>query len=253
MTVSSAEKALTILKMFSSNHHEWGNLELSEKLDIPKSTVNRLLSILESTGFVQKNPANKKYALGHSAADIARAVNHFTFSQLVSIGQPYVDRLRDLTGETAGFEVMYGKSVILAYEAKGPHPVSVSFNVGDRLPIHAAAGAKAMLAFSSQEIVDKLISGKLSRFTKNTISKPNAFKRQLKEIRKAGVAFDHGELNSDVCAIAAPVFNYERKPVAGIVFAAPSYRMNEQVESNVVSMLKDAAAEVSAKLFFPED
>ena len=60
MAISSAEKALIILKAFSSNDYELGNLELSEKLGFPTSTVNRLLHILESSGFLQKNPANKK-------------------------------------------------------------------------------------------------------------------------------------------------------------------------------------------------
>ena len=75
MAISSAEKVLKVLKTFSSNDYELGNLELSEKLRFPKSTVNRLLHILESSGFLQKNPVNKKYLLGGAAADIGKALN----------------------------------------------------------------------------------------------------------------------------------------------------------------------------------
>lgn len=251
MAISSAEKVLRVLKAFSSSDYELGNLELSEKLGLPKSTVNRLLHILESSGFLQKNPTNKKYQLGQAAADIGTAVNQRLSANIVNIGRTYTDILRDLTGETAGFEVMFGNSIFLVYEAKGPNPVSVSFSVGDRLPIHVAAGAKAILAYSPPETVEKLIMGKLSRFTQNTITRPNVYKNQLEEIRKQGVAFDNGEYDLDVYAIGVPVFNHEKKPIAAIVVAAPRFRMNKQFEVKVIPLIKEAAGKISSRLFCP--
>lgn len=253
MAISSAEKVLRVLKAFSSNDYELGNLELSEKLGLPKSTVNRLLHILESSNFLQKNPANKKYQLGRAAADIGKAMNQRLSADVVSIGRPYIDQLRDITQETAGFEVMYGNSIFLVYEAKGPNPVSVSFSVGDRLPIHAAAGTKAILAYSPPEMVEKLIMGKMSRFTQNTITNPNVLLDQLAEIRNQGVAFDKGEYDSGVYAIGGPVFNHEKKPVAAVVVAAPRFRMNKQFEVKVIPMIKETAGKISARLFCPEN
>jgi IclR family acetate operon transcriptional repressor len=253
MSISSAEKVLKILTTFSSNDHEVGNLELSEKLGFPSSTVNRLLHILESSGFVQQNPTTKKYMLGRSAAHIGRAARLHISSQLFTIAKPYVDGLRDVIGETVGLEVMSNNHVMLFYQAQGPSPVRVSFNVGDRLPFHAAAGAKAMLAFSSGEFIDRQLNKKITRFTPNTITKRNILKSQLEDIRRQGVAFDQGELNVDVHAIGTPLFNHAKKPVAAIVIAAPAYRMQTHIDSNAVSMLKETAAKISAKLFYSEE
>ncbi|MBW1804178.1 MAG: IclR family transcriptional regulator [Deltaproteobacteria bacterium] len=253
MGVSSAEKVLTVLKAFSSNDREMGNLELSEKLGLPKSTANRLLHILESSEFVQQNPVTKRYMLGRAAADIGRAVNRYISSQLVRIAQPYLDRLRDAAGETVGLEMMSGKKTTLVYEAKGPNPVSVSFAVGDRLPLHVAAGGKAMLAFFPPERVDRIIKGKLTRYTPKTITRAITLKKQLQEIRSSGVAFDYQELDMDVHAIGAPVFSHEKNPVAGVVVAAPAFRMNVEFESKVIPLLKETAKNISARLFYSED
>lgn len=249
MAVSSAEKALLILKAFTSDDYELGTLDLSKKLGFPTSTVNRFLHILESTGFLQKNPVNKKYQLGREAAEIGKTVNQHLSENIVSIGQPHVDHLRDLAGETAGFEVMYGNSIYFVYEAKGPNPVSVSFSVGDRLPVHVTAGAKAILAYSSPERVEYLIKGKLSRFTQNTITRRNVLKEQLVEIRKKGVAFDYGEYFVDVYAVGGPIFNLEDKPIAAVVVAVPSFRMDKRFEAKVIPLIKETAGKISSGLF----
>ena len=253
MGVSSAEKALRILLALSSKNQEKGNLELSDELGFSSSTVNRLLRVLESLGFARQNPDNKRYTLGSSAADLGRAVNRNISSQLVGIAQPYVDTLRDLTGETAGLELMSGMQAILIYESKGPNPVSVSFSVGDRLPVHVAAGAKAILAFSPPGIVDRFLNGKLTRLTPHSITNVNILKRQLEEARKEGIAFDYGELNVDVAALGAPVFDHEKRPIAAVVVAAPAFRMNKAFESKVIPILKDTAAHISSRLFYPFD
>jgi IclR family acetate operon transcriptional repressor len=125
--------------------------------------------------------------------------------------------------------------------------------VGDILPFHAAAGAKAMLAFSSREFIDRQLNKKIARFTPNTITKKKNVKSQLEEIRQQGVAFDHGELNIDVHAMGTPLFNANKKPVAAIVIAAPAYRMQTHIDSNVVSRLKETAAKISTKLFYSEE
>ncbi|MBW1802622.1 MAG: IclR family transcriptional regulator, partial [Deltaproteobacteria bacterium] len=127
------------------------------------------------------------------------------------------------------------------------------FNVGERVPFHVASGAKAILAFSPSELVDRVIQGKLRRYTSNTITDPEVFKKQLEDIRRRGVAYDRGEYNIDVISIGAPVFNHVREPVAAISVCAPAYRMEKHFESDIVLHLKEAAAEISAGLFYQEE
>jgi DNA-binding IclR family transcriptional regulator len=250
---SSVQKAIGILMAFRPYNRDMGTLELSQKLGIHKSSVSRLLGVLTYHGLLQQDPITKKYKLGKTTADLGRAISRSHSIQLVSIAQPFMDRLRDSVGESVSLEVMSGSSVILATESPGPPPVSVAFNVGERVPLHVASGAKTILAFSPSEFVNKVVKGKLRRYTPNTISNQKMFKSQLAEIRAEGVAYDRGEYNIDVVSIGSPVFNHIKKPIAAISVCAPAYRMKFHNESDLVSQLKKTAADISTQLFYTEE
>jgi IclR family transcriptional regulator, KDG regulon repressor len=149
-THQSVERALEILKAFTPNNQAMGTVEVSEKVGLHRSTVTRLLQTLTHHGFLQQNSKSKKYSLGRAASEIGRAVTQFLDSNLISIAQPYIDALRDSIGEGVALEVFSGNSTVLAYSARGPCLVQVSFRIGERLPVHVAAGAKAIAGLQCQ-------------------------------------------------------------------------------------------------------
>lgn len=250
---SSVQKAIEILKAFIPNNPQMGTLELSQKLGLHKSTVSRLLGVLTYHQLLQHDPKTKKYMLGKTAADLGKAITQSLSTQLVRIAQPFMDRLRDTVRESVSLEVMSGNAVVLATEAPGPPPVSVAFNVGERVPFHVASGAKAIFAFSPPELIDRYITGELKSYTPNTITDPSVFRKVLKEIRLQGVAFDRGEYNIDVYSIGAPIFDHSERPVAAVSVCAPKYRMKPYVESKIISQLKATAAEISSRLLYAND
>lgn len=243
-------KGLELLLAFVPHNKEMGTVELSKKLGFHTSTASRLLHVLVNYGFVQQDPQSKKFMLGKAASDLGRTVNKSLNTNLVTIAKPYIDELSRTISETAGFEIMVGNSTILTYMADGPRAVRVSVEVGGRLPLHVASGAKAILAHSPPEIFDSLIKGRLKRFTPNTITNRKILRQKLDEIRQQGVAFDHGELDIDVHTMAAPVFNHDQRAVAAVVIAAPDYRWKSHPESHFVSLLKETAAKISARLHY---
>lgn len=248
-THQSLERALDVLMVFTPDNLELGATEVSEKIGgVHRSTVTRLLHVLTRRGFLQQNPSTKKYSLGRSAARIGRAVAQSLDSQLVNIAQPHVNALRDAVGETAALEVFYESNTILAYYAKGRRLVQVSFRIGDRLPVHVAAGAKAVLAFLPLDMAESLIPKKLVRFTPHTITNRKALLKQLAEIRKSGLAFDLGERDEDVHVIAAPVFNHENRPVAAVVISVPVSRKDTLTDPKTIALLKETTAALSARL-----
>ena len=115
------------------------------------------------------------------------------------------------------------------------------------MPFHAAAGAKTILAFASSELVDRVLSEKLPRFSPNTITDPNILKEELEEVRRQGIGFDRGEFNTDVYAIGAPIFN-DQQIRAAICICSPSGKMESYIESGVHSKLKEAAKKISDQL-----
>ena len=106
MSLSSSEKVLTILMAFTPHNKEMGNVELSHKLGINVSTVNRLLHVLVSFGLIRQDMRTRQYSLGRSAADLGRAVAQSLSSRLVSIAQPFMQDLCDDVKESVSLEVL---------------------------------------------------------------------------------------------------------------------------------------------------
>ena len=121
------------------------------------------------------------------------------------------------------------------------------------MPIHVTSGAKIIMAYSEPDFVDKLLERKLVRLTPNTITDPDALKANLIEYHRQGVAFDYGEMDIDVHTIAAPIFNYEKKPVAAAVVVVPANRMDKkEVKSKIIKSVKETSRLISSKLFYSE-
>lgn len=247
--MSSTEKALSILMAFTPNDHPMGTLELSRKLGIHKSTVSRLLHLLADNGFLYQHPETRKYSLGRAAAQIGNALIRSLNNELVTIAQPYLNELCERVGESTALEVVNGTNVILSYHCEGPSHIRFTFQLGERVPLHVAAGAKSILAFSPPDFVDRCLKVKLKRYTKNTIISKVAFKKQLLDIRKTGLAYDYGERYEDTRAIAAPILNHEGFAVAAVVIAGPAFRMTSRFLEHAAAPIKSAVDNISQRLF----
>lgn len=235
---------------FVPNNHELGTLELSKKLDIHKSTVSRLLHLLTAQGFLHQNSETKKYLLGRSVAELGNAVIRSLDTAIVNIARPYMNDLCETVGESVALEVLSGTHVILAGHVEGRGHIRFSFQLGEQVPIHVAAGAKAILANCDPDFVKQCIKKKFNRFNENTIVSKRRYYQVLDEVRREGVAYDKGERYEDSYAVATPIFNYEGLPVAALVIAGPAFRMTADFIQQAVPTLKKTAADISERLFY---
>lgn len=248
--LSSTEKALKILLAFTPSNSEMGTLELSKKLGIHKSTVSRLLHLLAANDFLYQNADTKKYMLGRAIAEMGNAVIKSLNTAIVSIAQPHLNELCNLVRESVAMEVLTGTNVILSGQVEGQSHIRFSFQPGEQVPINVAAGAKAILAYCEADFVELCIKRKFNRFTANTITSKKEYKEVLEEVRKTGIAYDHGERFEDSHAIATPVFNHEDMPVAAVVIAGPAFRMTSEYLNGLIAPIKKTAAEISKRLFY---
>jgi DNA-binding IclR family transcriptional regulator len=247
--MSSTEKALNILMAFTPHNHPMGTLELSKKLGIHKSTVSRMLHLLADNGFVQQNFETKKYTLGRTAAQIGNAAIRSLKHEMVTIAQPYLNRLCDTVGESVALEVVSGAHVVLAHHSEGRGHIRFSFQLGEQVPLNVAAGAKAILAHSPSDFVDQCLDGNLQRFNANTIVSKAQYREHLAQVRESGVAFDKGERYEDTNAIAAPILNPEGTAVAAVVIAGPAFRLTTRFLTDVTQPLKQTAEAIAGRLF----
>lgn len=247
--MSSTEKALKIMMAFTPHNHPMGTLELSKKLGIHKSTISRLLNLLAGNGFLQKNSETKKYILGRAAAEIGNAAHRSLNNEIVTIAQPYLDELCEAIGESVALEVVSGTNVVLALHSEGRRHIRFSFQLGERVPLHVAAGAKTILAHSPPEFVDLCLQGTLNRYTDNTIVSKSRYRKVLTRVQKTGLAYDYGERYEDTKAVAAPILNHDGIAVAAVVIAGPAFRLTPEFLKDVAAPLKQTADDIAQRIF----
>lgn len=247
---NSIEKALDILLAFTPYNQELGTVDIGRRLGLHKATASRILRTLAEKGFLKQDPETKKFSLGPAASDIGRAYNNGLNYNLVSLAKPFLDDLRGILEETVVLEILSGSSTVMAYVAEGPQRVRIAGTVGDRLPVHAAAGAKAILAFLPDEVVDEVVGRDLPRLTPNTITDREAYKRELLRTRRRGYSLDGEEIDVGINAVGVPVFDHREEPVAAVVVAGPAQRIPGDEDSAVVTWTRKVAAEISKHLSY---
>ncbi|MBI5441939.1 MAG: IclR family transcriptional regulator [Deltaproteobacteria bacterium] len=245
---NAIEKALRILMLFTPHNRDLGTTEISQRLSFHKATVSRILLTLTRHGFLQQDRRAKTFRLGSSALKLGVAIKQSLRTNLVELAKPHVDALRDSVNETTTLEVLSGPLTVLAYLAEGTRTLRMTTHVGATLPLHAAAGAKAVLAFLPPESWRTTFAASPARLTSKTVTDPEVFRRQLQTIREQGFAIDDEEIDEGVVAVAAPVFNHEGAPVAAVAVVGPSDRISLSPGSSLIARLKRAAEEISAEL-----
>ena len=248
MELKTIEKALLVFKSFAEGDASLSTTELSKKLGTNKATMSRVLSTLKKHDFLEQDPSTRRYRLGPAMAEMARAVNRNMNGEVVAVAKPIVDKLRDEVGETVHIEVRAGNNIYLAYAAVTRNPVSLTIEVGDQVMPHAHAGAKAILAFSELDVIERCLARKLLPLTENTVTDPDKLREMYREIRQTGVAYDRQEYLHEIYAIGAPVFNHGDNPVAAVVIVIPTYRMRKDWDDHFIDMLKEAANKISKRL-----
>ena len=116
------------------------------------------------------------------------------------------------------------------------------------VPIYACAPGKAMLAFSSSELISRVLNSRLEQFTRHTLATKEALAAELAEIRRLGYAINRGEhVDSGLQAIAAPIFDHTGLPAASVCF----YGFNDpEAMQAMTGALANLARTLSASLGF---
>ncbi|HIQ08436.1 MAG TPA: MarR family transcriptional regulator, partial [Anaerolineaceae bacterium] len=98
-SVQVVERAIAILKAFTASEPELSVTELSQRLQLPKSTVSRILQTLAQAEFVSRNQETGRYRL--DVGILALAENVLGMADLRQIARPYLRALANTIGETA--------------------------------------------------------------------------------------------------------------------------------------------------------
>ena len=221
--VQVIERAVDILQVLSEDSRELSAGELSERLSLHKSTVHRLLTVLDQHRLIRRNAETGRYTLGLRLFEFGtRAVRGL---QLRDQAQPYLDRLARETGETAHICVFDDGDMVSVAYAEGPRSIRMPATVGRRTTAYCSAVGKAVLAFLPESVLDEVLARPLRAHTEKTLVTRTALLADLRQIRIRGYAVDNEEREKGLRCVGAPVWNYTGEVAAAVSVAGPSFRI----------------------------
>lgn len=249
--VQVMDRAFQILDVLAVAKGEMGATEIAGQLKLHKSTVHRLLVILDRHRFVEKNRENAKYKLGWRLFELGTlAVSRL---DLYGLARPYLESLVKKTCETAHLSIMSSGELISIVSVEADCNLRLPATVGRRSPLFCTSQGKAILAFSLEPVAAEIIrSIQFKAYTPNTITKASRLKEELSRIRKCGYSIDNEELERDLRCIGAPVLNHAGEVIAALGIAGPVYRVGAGHLPKLIEAVVSEARQLSAALGFEE-
>lgn len=246
-TVRSVEKALDIISTFSEDQTQLSLLEICKMINMPKSTVYRLLSTLEIRGFIEHSQITGKYQLGLPFVKLSNIV--LKNYDLKETALPVMTELRDKTGETINLYAKRDLERVCIEKVEGFHNLRRFSAIGDILPLYCGASGKLLLAFQSEEEIERILQqAGLKSWTKNTITEFGAIRKELAQIRAQGHAYSRGEREVGVASVAAPIKNNKGLVVAAISISGPDVRFTEDNLATYQELIIEGAMCISQNL-----
>lgn len=244
--LSSVSNALRILKSFSTTEPTKKVSELSESLNVAKSTVSRLLATLAQEGFVIKEKTTGEYKLGLSVLTLGGIVTNQL--EIHKEAAPVLNKLVNDTQETAHLSLLDGLDTIYIHKEECSHPVRILTHLGRKNPSHCTSSGKVLLAFDENNLVEEIIQRGLHAYTSKSITDPDKLRNELETIRKLGYAICTEELTEGTRSVSAPVRDYTGKVVAAINVVGPIQRMKDYKVPDIAKKVINAGNEASERL-----
>jgi IclR family transcriptional regulator, KDG regulon repressor len=245
--VQVLDRTFEIINTLAETHSKLSVTELAARLGLHKSTAHRLLMVLESNRFVERDKDGGKYHLGSRIMELG--LSALSRLDVCEIAKPYLRNLVEEAGETAHMGVLRGGEVVSVVNVESSQTLRTPATVGTRTPVHCTSLGKAIMAFGSSDAIDiYLRDGTLKAHTPNTITSIRRFREELRAIQIRGYAIDNEEREEGLRCIGAPVHNCDGEVIAAISIAGPAVRiLNESIPA-LSSAVMETAARISASL-----
>src|SRR5690554_6327993 len=190
--IQSVERALKILDLFDEYTSELKITEISDKMELHKSTVHSLLKTLEKYQYIEQNEENGKYKLGLKLVERGNFV--VGTIDIRQIAKSYLLDLSKQTGQTAHLGILNGQEGVYIGKIEGETAVIRFSKIGKGIPLHSTAIGKVLLAFREPKETQQLLKDyQYTQETAHSITNENDFLKQLEKVHQQGYALDDQE------------------------------------------------------------
>lgn len=245
-TTRTLDRGLQLLEILA-DRREATLTELAREADLSPSTALRLLETLRARGFVAFDQRTGVYVVGIRAFSVGSAA--VRSGRLDRIALAAMRGLSADLGETVSLGVIEGGNVVYIEQIEGAAAVRMSWRLGARLPLHATAAGKVLLAWMWEAAVDSRMGRPpYAAMTPRTLTDRGSFLEELGRVRTLGFAADDEECEAGLRCVAAPLRDRRGDVVAALSVSSTPQRMTDDRQRDAIRRTIAAADEISARL-----
>ncbi|KJK20220.1 IclR family transcriptional regulator [Pseudomonas sp. NPDC087612] len=243
--VPGLERGLLLLCEFSRQNRTLTAPELARRLELPRSTIFRLLTTLETMGFVTRS--GNEYRLGMSVLRLG--FEYLASLELTELGQPLLARLCDHLNYPSNLVVRDGRSIVYVAKVSPPSVFSSAVNVGTRLPAHATVLGRILLEdLSLAELRELYPEEHLEQHSPCTPKTVLELFDLVQSDRQRGYVSGEGFFESSISTIAAPVRDHSGRVVAAMGVTIPTVQVAHINFDGLLGHVRGSADELSRLL-----
>ncbi len=246
----SVEKTLQIIEVLAYEKEPLRLAELAKRVNMPASTVLRMVNTLLEHGYAYQDALTLRYGLTLRFTQIGHLISgQFSIRDIV---HPHLLELSKLSGESSCLAIEEEMEVIYIDVVDGTDGMlKIMQRIGKRAPLHSTGVGKLMLTQYSREMLQQLVQQRgLSCLTPHTLTSIEDLTYELANIKNQGYAVDDEECELGARCVAAPIYNYENKIVAAISVSGPISRMTRKRVLELAPIVMGFADKISSAMAY---
>ena len=237
-------RGLALLERLAAQRGALTLNDFSTGTGLPKSTLVRLLGVLEEMGYVVRADERPAYRLGHKTLTLSAA--YLSGLDLSQMAGPHLARVAEATGQTANLGVLDGREVLHVCVREPDRPIRFHTTPGTRDAAHCTGLGKMLLArLDPAELAAHLPPEPFPARTEHTFTTVRALTDELRATAERGHALDDNEGSIGLRCVAAPV-EVDGACVAAVSVSGPSAEFDAEHRARYLDGLRAAAADLAA-------
>jgi len=204
------DRLLAVLAAFEGTTGSLTVVGIAQRADLPVSTTYRIVAALEEWGALRKG-SDGRYQIGFRLWSLGQQAGR----RLRDRAHPFLQDLFDLTQENVHLAIRDGLHSLYVDKVYNSRKLPVVSRVGGRLPLHATAVGRVLLAAQPDWFVEAYLGRELESPTPHTVTDPAALSQVIEDVRREGCSVTYEQMRLGAISIAAPIV-YEDETVASV-------------------------------------
>ena len=244
--IQSLERGLLVLEYLCSARDSVRLVDIAQNLNQNTATIFRILSTLSVMGYVEQDPITEQYRPTLRILSLGNAV--LSRVNVGSAARPYIVELSNKSGESVHLSIRNAFNVVIIDKVEADASNRVAFHIGRTNSCYSTGTGKVLLAYMDPDEMEYFFeTEKLQAYTVNTLTDHAALRKELEDIREKGYAVDRQENRMGFSCVAAPIWDFSGKVVAGVSVTGPNFRIERNIPF-LSTLVREAAAKISRSL-----